>query len=363
MFCIFCGNENVGAFGHCNYCGSPLTPLAEARKQETAAQETRLSETPLQELHTHETPMPEAHVQEAPGQETKPAISPSPQVAAPQSVSERKKPAVSATRPIAAAHQNTSGRKKRNPALIIILVIVLAGVAGAVAFMTVNRESAEQRMARLMREAAGLQPVKQAFFASDRQFDDTFREQFRSIFRVNREFITLESKVNTSEIDKIGSPESFTDPDYAAEGLRQLHASVIFHREFEQKLQDIADNLRHTIASTNWFASHKAEALAGFEHGFARSLQKRQHVLNAEQAYVEAADDIYDYSYAHYTAFQVENGELTVADDSVLNDFNSKIKQYNARHDDLLQAQEEFTRFQSDMLNKMGMSSKDVGLR
>ena len=218
-------------------------------------------------------------------------------------------------------------------------------------------------MARLMREAAGLQPVKQAFLASDRQFDDAFREQFRSIFRVNREFIALEGKVNTNEIEKLGSPESFTDPDYAAEGLRQLHASLIFHREFEQKLQDIVDNLRHTIAGTNWFASHKAEALAGFEHGFAGSLQKRQHVLNAEQAYVEAADDNYDYSYAHYTAFQVENGELTVTDESVLNDFNSKIKQYNARHDDLLQAQEEFTRFQSDSLNKMGMRSKDVGLQ
>ncbi|HEY6970003.1 MAG TPA: hypothetical protein VJA94_12425 [Candidatus Angelobacter sp.] len=362
MFCIFCGNENVGAFGHCNYCGSPLTPLAETRKQDAGAQDAGVPEMPLEERHTEEPPTPEAHMQEAPEQETKPATPPSPPVAASQSVSGRKKPAVSAA-PSGVAVQAIGGRKKRNPALIIILVIVLAGAAGAVAFLTVNRESAEQRMTRLMREAAGLQPVKQALFASDRQFDDAFREQFRGIFRVNREFIVLESKVNTSEIEKLGSPESFTDPDYAAEGLRQLHASVIFHREFEQKLQDIADNLRHTIASTNWFASHKAEALAGFEHGFAGSLQKRQHVLNAEQAYVEAADDIYDYSYAHYTAFQLENGELTIADESVLNDFNSKIKQYNARHDDLLQAQEEFTRFQSDMLNKMGMSSKDVGLK
>ena len=362
MFCIFCGNENVGAFGHCNYCGSPLTPVAETRKQETGVQETRVPETPLQELHTQETPMSEENVQEAPGQETRPVVSQNPPVAAQAGVSERKKPAISAARSVVAV-QPMSGRKKRNPAFLIILVIVLAGAAGAVAFLTVNREGAERRMTRLMREAAGLQSVRQAFFASDRQFDDAFRDQFRGILRVNREFIALQNKVNTTEIDKIGSPESFTDPDYAAEGLRQLHASVIFHREFEQKLQDIADNLRHTIAGTNWFASRKADALAGFERGFAGSLQKRQHVLNAEQAYVEAADDIYDYSYAHYTAFQLENGELTVADESVLNDLNSKIKQYNSRHDDLLQAQEEFTRFQSDMLNKMGMSSKDVGLQ
>ena len=253
MFCIFCGNENVGAFGHCNYCGSPLTPLAETRKQETGVQEARPPETPLQELHTQETPMPEAHVQEAPEQEAKPAVRPSPPVAAPQSVSERRKPAVSVSPSVVAA-QTTSGRKKWKTALIVIFVIVLAGAAGAVAFLTVNRESAEQRMARLMREAAGLQPVKQAFLASDRQFDDAFREQFRSIFRLNREFVALEGKVNTNEIEKLGSPESFSDPDYAAEGLRQLHASLIFHREFEQKLQVIADNLRPTIAGTNWFA-------------------------------------------------------------------------------------------------------------
>src|SRR5215831_17732851 len=188
MFCPACGRENPGAFGYCNFCGNPLSSMPEPR-----VPETRMQETPLQE-----TAMPEERVKETATQKTRPAVSPRPRVSAPQTISRR---------------------KKWNPGVIAIIVIGLAGVAGAVAFLAGNLETPEQRIGRLMREAADLQPVKQAFFASDRQFDDTFRVQFRSLFRVNREFIVLQNKVNANEIAKIGSPESFTDPDYAAEGL------------------------------------------------------------------------------------------------------------------------------------------------
>src|SRR5215510_9533685 len=317
MFCPSCGEENVGAFGYCNSCGSPLTPMPEPRMQETATQETA-------------TP------------KAAPAASPRPSVVAPQTI---------------------AGRKKWNPGVITILVIGLTSAAGAVALLVANHESAEQHIGRLMREASGLQPVKQAFFASDRQIDDGFREQFRNLFRVNREFLALQNKVNANEIAKIGSPESFTDPAYAAEGIRQLHASYIFEKELEEKALDIAGNLRHTIDVANWSASHKAEARAGLERGFAGFLQKRERLLNAEHGYIEAVDDLYEYCNGHYAEFQLENGELKSTDESVLRDFNSKIKEYNSHHNDLLQAKEEFSRAQRDMLNKIGMSSKDAGLQ
>jgi len=317
MFCPSCGEENVGAFGYCNSCGSPLTPMPEPRMQETATQETA-------------TP------------KAAPAASPRPSVVAPQTI---------------------AGRKKWNPGVITILVIGLTSAAGAVALLVANHESAEQHIGRLMREASGLQPVKQAFFASDRQVDDAFREQFRNMIRLNREFLALENKVNANEIGKIGSSESFTDPAFAAEGIRQLHASYIFEKELEEKVLDIAGNLRHTIDGANWSASHKAEAREGFERGLAASLQERERLLSAEQRYIEAVDNLYEYCNGYYAELQLENGEIKSTDESVLRDFNSKMKEYNARRKDLLQAKEEFTSFQRDMLNKMGMSSKDAGLR
>ena len=40
-----------------------------------------------------------------------------------------------------------------------------------------------------------------------------------------------------------------------------------------------------------------------------------------------------------------------------------KIRQYNSSRNDLLQAKEDFTRFQSDLLKKMGVGGKDIGLQ
>jgi len=78
---------------------------------------------------------------------------------------------------------------------------------------------------------------------------------------------------------------------------------------------------------------------------------------------VNATDDIYDYANTYHYAIQLDGGNLRIGDETVLETFNIKIRQYNGTRRDLLQAKDDFTRFQSDMLNQMGVGAKDVGLK
>ena len=248
--------------------------------------------------------------------------------------------------------------------MVVIAIIVAAAVGGIVFLaMNVNRESPDQRVSRLMREAAGVQPVKKAFFSSDRQFDDAFREQFSNLFRVNRELLAQASQIDERELAKVGTPESFADPSYAAEGLKQLHKSLDIDQQMEQKVGEIVNNLRHAIETTDWSASQKEQALAGFERGLAPAMEKRNRLVDAERHYVDSADDLYAYAGEHHSDFAMNNGHISIADAAVLEGFNSKIRQYNAYRGDLLRAKDDFTRFQSDLLKKMNVGGKDVGLQ
>jgi len=44
-------------------------------------------------------------------------------------------------------------------------------------------------------------------------------------------------------------------------------------------------------------------------------------------------------------------------------EFNSRINAYNDRRDQFLRAKQEFDRFQSDVMNKTGMTPKDAGIQ
>src|SRR5262249_60442495 len=128
---------------------------------------------------------------------------------------------------------------------------------------------------------AGVQPVKKAFFSSDRQFDDAFREQFSNLFRVNRELLAQASQIDERELAKVGTAESFADPSYAAGGLKQLHKSLDIDQEMEQKVGEIANNLRHAIETTDWSASQKTEALATLERGVTQTRERRTRRITA----------------------------------------------------------------------------------
>jgi hypothetical protein len=249
--------------------------------------------------------------------------------------------------------------------LIVVAAVILIPFLIGIGLLTVGAfhsgfETDDDKVTRLMREAAGLQPVKKSFFGED-SIDTKMRDFFRKIIQLNKEYQADMDKLDISETRKLASAESFADPALAAEGLRQLHAGYDLDSQQEQRLQQILESFRHQFDdSPSWEREIYTKAI---DEGFAKGTSNRQRVTSSEKAWVEAMDDVYSYAALHHADFELRNGHLVITDHSELLEFNSKVGALNARRQEFMRAKDEFTRDQGETWQKMGMSRRDTGLR
>jgi zinc-ribbon domain len=245
--------------------------------------------------------------------------------------------------------------------LVIVAVLVLVPILiGFVVGFAQSFETTDQKVARLMREAAGLQPVKKPFFGED-STDTKMRDFFRNLIQLNKEYQASVDKLDISETSSLTSAESFADPTLAAEGLRQLHAAYDLDAQQEQRLQQVMDNFRHQFDDvSSW---ERDIILKGFDEGVSKGMPERQRATSTEKAWIEAMDDVYSYAGLHHVDFELRAGHLVVTDHSELLEFNAKVDNLNARRQEFMRAKDEFNRYQGQTWQKIGMSRQDSGLK
>jgi hypothetical protein len=258
-----------------------------------------------------------------------------------------------------------AGRKKaRNPrAFAVIFCIVCLLGLGSSLVSSLSFETPEHRIARLAREAAGLQPERHTGFARQRKFDDAVRNQYRNLVQQNRTYMESIKNIDMSQLKMINSAESFATPGAATEARRELHALYDLDAAQEDKVKEILGNLRRTMESEASSASERESMLQGFDKGTAEAAAKRQHALDSEKVWIDAVDDLYAYAEMHQGGFSLSNGHLIIPDAVIRNEFNSKMEYQGEQRKAFLQAQKEFSQFQGQSLDKLGLTPKDVGVK
>jgi len=260
-----------------------------------------------------------------------------------------------------------AGRKRaRKPnqfALLFCLFGLILNGANAMSSLSGGgiSETPEQHVGRLMREAAGLQPVHDSIFPSQRRTDNALRNQFRTLVQTNRDYYQTVDKMDISEMKRINTAESFADPAVAAPALRQLHAVYDVDLAQETKVKEILDNLRRALEASAGSASEKESLVNGFDKGMAEQLAKRSTLVAAEKGWVEAVDEEYAYANQHASDLHLRNSHLVIPDSSVRQELNSRIDAEEARRKEFLNAQKEFQQFQAQTFQKMGVKPQDVG--
>lgn len=241
--------------------------------------------------------------------------------------------------------------------IVLFLAIVGGGIMiGAKALQTRN-ETPDQRVARLMREAAGTQPVKSSWFGEDK-VDTRMRDMFRSMFKLNRDYTAAVAQLDISQVSRLSTPESFADPDSAREALQQLHSAYDLDAQQEQNLAKLMNDFRNSL--NDMPASQRAQMLAGFNRGLANVMPIRERATSAEKAWVDSLDDIYGFAAQRHSEFQLVDGRLQIADPVTLAEFNSKVRNLNYRRDQFQRARQDFERFQNQTYQKMGVDSNAV---
>jgi hypothetical protein len=249
-------------------------------------------------------------------------------------------------------------------AVVVLLVLtpfLIVFVRGFVQGFTSHLESTDQKVSRLMREAAGLQPVRTSIFGEN-QMDTRMREFFRNIIQFNKDYQAAAAKLDVSQTAVLSTPESFADPSAAAEALKQLHAAYDLDAQQEQKMQQLLDDFRRQIDTTSFSASDRQTFLNAFNQGLAQNAPKRQRAIDTEKEWLEANDDIYSYAEIHHQEFTLVNGHLSVNNDAVLAEFNSKVRTLNQKRQAFIQAKDAFDRLQNATWQKVGVTPDQTGL-
>jgi len=253
-----------------------------------------------------------------------------------------------------------AGRKKaRNPNLFaglfcgIGLAIMLLSVAGA------RLETTDQKMARLMREAAGLQPVRNSLFGG--KDDARLRSFFKEIIAINKEYQEAADKIDTSATHQLNTPESFADPDSAADGLKQLHAAFALDARQEERMAQVLENFTNSFDDLS--ASDREEMMKGFNAGMAQVMPARKRAISAEKDWIDAIDEVYGYAQSHHADIHLVDGRLVLASNQELQEFNERVNALNTKRTDFIQAKADFDKLQSQNLQKLGMNRQQTGLR
>ncbi len=271
--------------------------------------------------------------------------------------------------PVLVAYVVAGRKKARNPNLFAILFCSIC--LGLIFFNAAGRassgvlhgpESSDQKINRLMREAAGLQPVYKPLFGED-PVDATLRDMFSELIALNKQYQAAADKLDISQVSTLNTAEAFADPDSVTRGLAQLHASYDLDATQEQRMQQMIDKFRRKFGDLSSSSADRQTLIKSFNEGLAKSSPARQRAVSAEKDWIEAVDNVYAYARLQHAHFKLSNGRLVISNDAVLQEFNSRVDAMNHNRDAFLQAKHQLDDFQRKILQKVGVTPEQTGTR
>ena len=263
-----------------------------------------------------------------------------------------------AVMPGLAAPPSGMSRRHAKIALVALGILIIGG--GIFASFFAEAEPPEQRIPRLMREAAGLQPEKHRGFGRQRKFDDGVREQYRRLLQLNRDYIAQIKQMDISKVKLLNSPQSYVNPRIEQEGLAQLHALYDMDAGQEEKVQAIMGDLRHIVENYASSASEREALTQNFDNSTAAQLALRHQALATEKAWVGAVDDLHAYADAHRAAFTASGSHLVFSDPAVRGEFQAKAEFQDEKRREFMEVKQQFAQSQAQSLGKMGLTPNDI---
>lgn len=358
MLCPNCGKENVSAFGYCAACQKPLSTVGGAAAMPSLAPVTdpasRVMGVPARIFFVITiliaiavavlTPVD-------PGSES-------------FELGEHIGGLLAALGIPALIAYLVAGRKKvRHPNRFVLVFCLISGFFSlANAASMLSFETPQQRFSRLMREAAGIQPVSHKGLPSQRRLDDAVRSQYGKMLQQNRDYMERVRKLDDSKVKEINTAKAFASAEIAQPALDQLHALYNADAAHERDVQNTLNGLRHVFDEVQSAAKREA-MLKGFDESLAQQNVRRRQLLDLEKTWIDSVDDEHAYAAAHRDSIRLVGASLVIADPEVRTEFNGKIHLQEENRKAFLKLQTEFSKSTSESLGKMGLSGKDVGLK
>ena len=84
-------------------------------------------------------------------------------------------------------------------------------------------------------------------------------------------------------------------------------------------------------------------------------------MIDAEQAWVDAATDLYKYAYVHVDEIHVEDGHLAIRNDHTRDQFNARLVRSKELREKFVAAAKQFNTARNADLKKQGVTAAELG--
>lgn len=217
----------------------------------------------------------------------------------------------------------------------------------------------------LMREAAGLAPIRQPDHEARKAIRGVYRELLDSSRAYEAEVKALEGPVGESLLQ----PASFSSPASMQTSLDYLEKMTAVEQRQADALGNFVTRMSAAIDGLNWSQRRKEQFKEGLRSSVERESAIQQRLLQAEIAWFASMTEVYQFALKNYSKITVEaasaevpEGQLAIYDDRVREEFNQMMDKAEELRKKFLAAQSAFAQNLKANEKKSGVSRKELGL-
>jgi len=241
-------------------------------------------------------------------------------------------------------------------ALVVVAGVALVGIGGRLGLpLGGSKLPGEHEMAQIMREASGAAPIP----AKDTPGRRAIRQSFQYLLRTNAEYEKqLDAHLASPEFQALMTPPSFL-PAAAPRTAGRLRLIRQLDAKYVADVNRFPEVAKQQVEQ----AGISGLELAGFKYGLQSSggMGDLTQPVQREMQWLDAVVALYDYAAANSQQVRVEQGELTIADDGVRDEFNRRWEQAEKLRA-AAQAAGEAADAETERRRKsIGLSDKDFG--
>ncbi len=253
-------------------------------------------------------------------------------------------------------------RKVRNAVRFGLWFSSLAFLFLFLEFSNHPRET-KNEVADLIREASGTKPVEKHAGLYQSRFEsftrDVFREFLDGVKAHNQKVEALQP-----DLEILYSAASYSNPAAMQRTVEAVQSVTALDHEFLEQTEAWPTRVRQQVADASLSKRDKEEFLKGFDAAFASSttLAVRREADNTEAQWRDATVALYTFALKHPRAIRVQGENLFIPDDNLRAQFNGLQGQAIAERKKLNDANEQLLKLQKELLQKAGLTKKDVHL-
>lgn len=244
-----------------------------------------------------------------------------------------------------------------------IAVALFSAVGHVVNVHQKARTAVETQIREIADEAAGKKPVQDSGTPDERAAADLLRDFMRGVL-ADRKQHNIDAEVYAPLLSQAYSVRSFSSKTVMNKTMIAVASTARLDKDTYQLLQTRITEFRRRLDSAGISSDFKQTFLEVFNGALANAetLNQQEQLLNTENEWARATDDLYTYASQHFSQINASGKQVVVKNSQARQDFNTRLTRCLGVSNKVNQNRAELKNLQTKNLQQYGLTTSALGL-